>query len=493
MKRWTTDIDKLVFTHVVLIGVPTLFCYCLRLSGSDLLNWHLAIATIYLLSSVITIVESTNALFLRFATNEKRFIEGRVEQFLQLFKVALGVSGAKRPQPRQPLPKCSFVVVAYLPNEQDIILETLKHILVKVQRPPAGLELILAYNTPVDLPIEDDLRLLAEFHPELRLLKVEGSRSKAENLNAALEAVTGEITCILDADHQPCPDCFVRAWRWLERDYDVVQGRNVIRNHPYNFLTETIAIEFESLYGVSHAAKSFLSDTSIFGGSNGYWRTTVLRRIRFNPTMLTEDIDASLRTLLSGYRILHDRSIIATELAPTDLSAFWFQRKRWAHGWLEVSLRYQLRVLQSRRFTLWQKIYWTYLLLTTASFTLVSLQILPIILSSFLFQGTIASANNTYLWFSTAITFLSGVYQALVTMKIAYIRYPLRYFFQYSLFVFFYTVLKNIISVVAVYDYLHGHSEWVVTPRKRREFVSRPRQRSAALASGSSRLTSTKS
>ncbi|MDX2099755.1 MAG: glycosyltransferase [Leptolyngbyaceae cyanobacterium bins.59] len=491
MKKWSADRDKLIYTHIVLIGIPTIFCYCLRLTGSNLLEWHIAIATVFLLSSLIIVVESTNALFLRFAIRDKQMIQGRADRYLQSFKSALGVSGAKRPTPKCPLPKCSFIVVAYLPNEQEIILDTLLHILTKVQQPPQGLELILAYNTPIELPIEDELRRLAEFYPALRLLRVENSRSKAENLNAAIEVVTGDITCILDADHQPCPDCFVRAWRWLEKDYDVVQGRNTIRNHSQNMLTEMIAIEFESLYGVSHAAKSFLSDTSIFGGSNGYWRTSVLKQIRFNPRMLTEDIDASMRTLLSGYRILHDRSIIATELAPTDLRAFWYQRKRWAQGWLEVSLRYQLRVLGSNKLNLWQKAYWTYILLTTASFTIISLQIFPIGLSSFLYQGWVPAYTNEYLLFGTAVTLVSGVYQTLVTMKIAFLRYPIHYFIQYGLLVFFYTLLKNIISVVALYDYLHGNNEWVVTPRQGRRTLFFP-QRSAALTSGSSPLSSTK-
>lgn len=119
---------------------------------------------------------------------------------------------------------------------------------------------------------------------------------------------------------------------WIAQGYDVIQGRNVIRNYDENFLAQNVAIEFEQLYGISHAAKSFLTDSSIFGGSNGYWRTSVLKQIRFNPNRLTEDIDASLRTLLNGYKILHDRSIVTSELAPASLKTFWFQRKRWAHG-----------------------------------------------------------------------------------------------------------------------------------------------------------------
>ncbi|HEY9617498.1 MAG TPA: glycosyltransferase family 2 protein [Microcoleaceae cyanobacterium] len=465
MKKWSVDLHKLIYTHILLIGIPTIFYYCLRLDGLVLVDVHIAIATFFFFSSVIIIVEASNALLRRFAIEPPQFTANRVERLLRQAKSALGVAGYRRPMASSPLPRCSFLVAAYLPNEQDIILETLQHILHTVQRPAAGLELILAYNTPTDLAIEDELRSLTLLHPELRLLRVEGSHSKAENLNAALDIVTGEIVCILDADHHPAADCFFRAWRWLEHDYDVVQGRNVIRNHSHNLLTQNIAVEFESVYGVSHAAKSLLTDSALFGGSNGYWRTSVLQQIRFNPSRLTEDIDATMRTLLSGYRIVHDRSIVTTELAPIDFNSFWFQRKRWAQGWLEVSFRYQRRVWKSSKFTIWQKLYWTYLLYYCVVYSLCALQILPLILSLFLYQGFLPPSDNPYLWFCTVTTFFSGVYQTLVTMRIAAIRYPVFYFAQHAVFIFAYTILKNALVVVGLYDHLQGNNHWVVTPR----------------------------
>lgn len=492
MRKWSGDLHKLIYTHVLLIGVPTIFYYCLRQGGMTLVNVHMAIATFFLFSSLVIILEATSALFRRFAVVERK-PDNSFEQLTRTIKTAVGVGGRKRSRSRNPLPKCSFLVAAYLPNEQDIILDTVKHILNNVQRPAAGMELILAYNTPIDLPIEDDLHRLTQIHPELKVLRVEGSHSKAENLNAALNLVTGEITCIVDADHHPAPDCFFRAWRWLEHDYDVVQGRNIIRNHESNLLTQNIAIEFETVYGVSHAAKSFLTDSTIFGGSNGYWRTSVLQRIRFNPAMLTEDIDASMRTLLSGYRILHDRSIITTELAPEDFHSFWFQRKRWAQGWLEVSFKYQRRVWKSGKLTLWQKIYWTYLLYYCVLYSLIALQILPIILSLLLYQGTLPSSDNTYLWISTVITFSSGIYQTLVTMKVASTRYPALYFVQHAVLIFLYTILKNMIAVVGLYDHLNGFNKWVVTPRGAHTRRPLPAPHPTLLAPSTAGLTSTKS
>lgn len=491
-RKWLGDLHKLIFTHMVLVGVPTIFYYCLRQGGFTLVEVHQVIATFFLFSSVVIMVEATTALFRRFAVEDKQPPPSKGDRLWRSLKRAIGFGGRRRSRASSPVPRCTFLVAAYLPNEQDIILETIQHLLTQIHRSAAGLEVILTYNTPVDLPVEEDLQLLAAAHPELQLLRVEGSHSKAENLNAALAMVTGEIVCILDADHHPIADCFTRAWRWLERDYQVVQGRNIIRNHQHSLLTKNIAIEFESVYGVSHPAKSFLTDSTIFGGSNGYWRAETLKKIRFNPAMLTEDIDASMRTLLSGYRILHDRSIIATELAPVGFDAFWFQRKRWSHGWLEVSLKYQRRVWKSKYLTLWQKIYWTYLLYYCVIFSLLALQILPLIFSLHLYQGSMPASDNVYLWLSTVVTFASGIYQTLVTMKTAAGRYPAFYFIQHAALIFFYTILKNMITIVGLYDHLHGNNKWVVTPRgvqQRRPVV--PAAEPDLLPTNSTQLSST--
>lgn len=462
--RWQIA-GKLIFLNVLLIGLPTIACYYSMELGNVSLSWlHASLVVLYLTSAAMLIAESTAAVWRRFAGQSRLFLS-RSDVLKHRLKQSFGIRGAELPtHPR--LPRCSFIVAAYLPNEQNIILETLDHLLNRIHQPEAGLEVILAYNTPSMLPIERQLKRLARQYPNFRPYRVEGSHSKAENINAALEIVTGEITCILDADHHPAPDCFERAGRWMANGYDVVQGRNMIRNRGENLLTRLIAVEFEAIYGVSHSAKSLMVDTALFGGSNGYWRTSVLKQIRFNPTMLTEDIDASIRTLLQGYRIVHDRSITVTELAPNHISAFWSQRKRWSQGWLEVSLRYQKRFWKSPQLTFGQKLVWTHLLYYRELFPILSVQILPIVFSSWLVTGTIRFTDNAFLLLATIITFLSSLYKLFVTAKVGYRHYPAYYFVQYALLVPFYSLLKNLIAVVALYDHLHGKTDWVVTPRQ---------------------------
>ncbi|MGL5816512.1 MAG: glycosyltransferase [Phycicoccus sp.] len=238
------------------------------------------------------------------------------------------------PTPAGPPPRASAVVAAYLPNESATIVETIRAVL---DTDYPDLELVLAYNRPRRLPVEDQLEEMAAHDPRLRLVPVEGSLSKAQNVNAALAVVTGEFVGIFDADHHPAPDAFSRAWRWIASGHDVVQGRCLVRNGEVSVVSRLVAVEFECIYGVSHPGRSRLHGFAVFGGSNGYWRTSVLRRTRMRSSMLTEDIDASIRVVGGGGRIAHDPALHSSELAPTTLSALWWQRLRWSQGWFQVA------------------------------------------------------------------------------------------------------------------------------------------------------------
>jgi cellulose synthase/poly-beta-1,6-N-acetylglucosamine synthase-like glycosyltransferase len=466
-------IDKILLTHFVIIGLPTVLYYFILKSDGDLVFLHLLLPALYFVTSVVVIGEAVStALTYRQSSTTggaKQRIPnpkfGMVQRFLRAPRTNYR---AGLPASKASLPKCSLIVAAYLPNEQHIIFNTLDYILANVHRPEAGLEIILAYNRPERLAIEDQLEKFAEQHPELKLLCVEDSRSKAQNINAALEIVTGEITGILDADHHPNPDCFERAWRWLGNyRYTAVQGRNVIRNHDVNFMTRMIGVEFECIYGVSHPAKSLLVDTGVFCGSNGYWRTSTLKRVGFSSKMLTEDIDASFRTLLSGHNIVHDPMIVTTELAPVDLPSFWSQRKRWAQGWLEVTLKYQFSILRTKRLDGWQKFYWTLLLVYSAGFHLLALQAFPIALSLALSGESAPELAPEYVLAMTILTFVSGPIQALAAwiVRSDEVKQSAKDYLIYCAFIPFYCIFKSVIAITAIYDHLAGNAEWVVTGR----------------------------
>lgn len=142
----------------------------------------------------------------------------------------------------------TVLVPCYLPNEQHILKGTVTHIMENLEYPEPFL-LILCYNTPKPLAAEQELlpALEATRWPNgrtLRVLKVEGSHSKAENLNACLPLITTETLVIYDADHHPDPPSLMFAAEMMRRkDCHCVQGSTYLRYKP-TLLAKILDAEF---------------------------------------------------------------------------------------------------------------------------------------------------------------------------------------------------------------------------------------------------------
>jgi cellulose synthase/poly-beta-1,6-N-acetylglucosamine synthase-like glycosyltransferase len=374
------------------------------------------------------------------------------------------------PVPIESLPTCTVIVPAYLPNEAPIIVDTVLHMLEHIDVPHDRLEVIVPYNTPEPLDVEKMLARLASEDRRLVPLKVEGSKSKAENVNAALRIANGEVIAIFDADHLPEPDCFERAWAWLQNGYDMVQGRCVIQNYAVNALTQTVAVEFDTIYAVSHQGRSNISGSALFGGSNGYWRAEAIKKIAFDQTMLTEDIDSSARALLAGYHLAHDREIVSRELAPTQFVHWLYQRKRWAQGWFEVALRHQPALLKTPNLNLWQKTVWFYLLTWREMFPIFSAQIIGLIAAAYFLHHHIDWFGNWYYTATTVITLISGPILVLITLAASgkrTTRGRIAWFAGYMIVgIVVYTCIKTAIALLAQWSHVTKDREWITTPRR---------------------------
>jgi cellulose synthase/poly-beta-1,6-N-acetylglucosamine synthase-like glycosyltransferase len=241
-------------------------------------------------------------------------------------------------------PHITVIVPAYLPNEEDIIEDTISYILEKLEW-PGELTLHVAYNTPVSLPeIEDRLDALCRnaalpWGRIVKVQKVSGSTSKAENLNAALKTIATQHVAIYDADHYPDPQSLmVLHQRLVNNKLDCVQGSVYIRNLDSSILGRLVDIEFMGNWFLNLPALRMVSQFAFFGGSNAIWNREVLMSIGFDADVQTEDIDLSFKALLESRRIEFCPEARSGELAPVSIGAFFRQRLRWAVGWEQVSL-----------------------------------------------------------------------------------------------------------------------------------------------------------
>ncbi len=368
-------------------------------------------------------------------------------------------------EPTEPAPRATAVIAAYLPNEADTIVETLEVFL--RQEYSGGLQVVLAYNTPGPMAVEPRLELMAQNHPNLDVVKVEDSTSKAQNVNAALRVAEGEFVGIFDADHHPMDGAFERAWRWLDSDADVVQGHCVIRNGGDSWLTRLVAVEFEQIYAVAHPGRAGLHDFGIFGGSNGYWRASALERVRLRGSFLTEDIEASMRVLQAGGRIVNDPGLVSHELAPDTWTSLWRQRMRWAQGWFQVSCRHLGPTLRSPYLSLRQKLGATYLLGFREVYAWIAMLAWPLLGFLAWRDGGIDFTSPIFM-LATLFISVSGPVQTLAAWRLAtpeLRRHP-RWFVGAAVAnLLFYTELKNLIARIAHLKQLRGEHQWVVTPR----------------------------
>ena len=237
-----------------------------------------------------------------------------------------------------------LIIVAYLPNERDIIMDRALYALEQLDYPHDKIRINIVYNTPTSIePLESELHELPDRFAHARVIKVPNSKSKADNVNYFLSlGLTSDLIAVYDCDHYPHPN----GPRWaVERfiadpETDIVQGRCVVLNTRDSFLTSMIAVEFDKIYAVSHPGRATMWGFGLFCGSNGYWRTQLLRDLKMDGSMLTEDIDSALRAFSHGCKTVHDLNVTSYELAPVTFSAFWKQRLRWAQGWAQASLKH---------------------------------------------------------------------------------------------------------------------------------------------------------
>lgn len=184
------------------------------------------------------------------------------------------------PTKDEDIPIIDIVIVAYLPNEQDIIVDRTLYAVQQLIYPADRLRINIVYNTPRPMPeLQTELHGLAEKFSNLRVTQVPNSKSKADNVNYFLSLdIKTDVIAIFDCDHYPHP--YGPRWaaeRFVQnKDVDVVQGRCVVFNADHSVLTSMVAVEFDKIYAVSHPGRAEMWQFGLFCGSNGYCKSLFL-------------------------------------------------------------------------------------------------------------------------------------------------------------------------------------------------------------------------
>ena len=175
---------------------------------------------------------------------------------------------------------------------------------------------------------------------DIRHLRREGRAGfKAGALAGGLEQARGDFLLILDADFVARPDLIHRLLGpFLDSKVGMVQARWDHLNEGESQLTRCQAQLLDAHFffeqGGRWAAGRFLN----FNGTAGMWRREALEEAGgWSADTLTEDLDASYRAQMAGWRFVFRPLVGVPAELPGTVRDLELQQKRWAQGGIQTA------------------------------------------------------------------------------------------------------------------------------------------------------------
>jgi cellulose synthase/poly-beta-1,6-N-acetylglucosamine synthase-like glycosyltransferase len=229
---------------------------------------------------------------------------------------------------------------------------------------------------------------------------------KAGALQIALENTKAEFIAIFDADYTPPSDFLLRTIPYMLQDdkLAIVQSRWTHLNRYFNRITSAVAIGIDVHFFVEQTGRYASRCFQNFNGSGGVLRKSALVEAGgWQADTLAEDLDASYRMQMKGYRMLFLKDLSSPGEVPPTVPSFKKQQARWANGSLRTARKLLPSILPNNKFKIYQRLE-AFIHLT--GYLLHPMMFLSFLLASF---GTIFEVD-TFLVHSHMLTPFGGVF-----------------------------------------------------------------------------------
>ena len=269
------------------------------------------------------------------------------------------------------IPTLDILVAAR--DEQNVIARLVER-LVSLDYPPEKLKIYIIDDGSVD-NTPNILKRLSQKYERLNVI----SRSKNDGggksgaLNHALKFISGEWVFILDADAQLKNDTLQRVLSFAQNgSWSAVQLRKSVINTSKNFLTTCQGIEM-AMDAYFQVGRLYSAGISELRGNGQLVRKDILLNCgSFNENTVTDDLDLSLRLILSQSKIGIFWDPPVMEEAVEDIFALFRQRQRWAEGGLQRFFDYGRELILSK-LTFIQKFDLTYFFILQYALPIIAL------------------------------------------------------------------------------------------------------------------------
>ena len=269
------------------------------------------------------------------------------------------------------IPTLDILVAAR--DEQNVIARLVERLL-NLDYPSEKLKIYIIDDGSVDnTPII--LKKLSQKYEKLNIISrsKNAGGGKSGALNHALKFISGEWVFILDADAQLKDDTLQRVLSFARNgSWSAVQLRKSVLNTSKNFLTNCQGIEMamDAYFQLGRLYSAGVSE--LRGNGQLVRKDTLLSCGSFNENTVTDDLDLSVRLLLSQAKIGIFWDPPVMEEAVEDVYALFRQRQRWAEGGLQRFFDYGKNLIFSK-LTFIQKFDLTYFFILQYALPIISL------------------------------------------------------------------------------------------------------------------------
>jgi len=245
------------------------------------------------------------------------------------------------------IPTLDILVAAR--DEQNVIARLVER-LFDLDYPSEKLKIYIIDDGSVDdTPVI--LKKLSQKYEKLNIISrsKNAGGGKSGALNHALQFISGEWVFILDADAQLKNDTLRRVLGFAQNgSWSAVQLRKSILNTSKNFLTTCQGIEMamDAYFQVGRLYSAGISE--LRGNGQLVRRDILLGCGSFNENTVTDDLDLSVRLILSQSKIGIFWDPPVMEEAVEDIFALFRQRQRWAEGGLQRFFDYGRNLIISK-------------------------------------------------------------------------------------------------------------------------------------------------
>lgn len=304
------------------------------------------------------------------------------------------------------------------------------------------------FNVWVIDDISDDsmpevLRKLQVEFPHLKVINRQPGScpGKSAALNEALALCKGEVIAVFDADAYVAPDFLRRILPDLApENVGAVQAQKRMYEHQKGFLVEGQASEY-ALDSYFQVSRDLIGGAVELRGNGQLVKRQALIDVGgWNNRAITDDLDLSMRLLVSNWDIRFSSEAIVWEEAVTTLRGLLRQRRRWAEGSIRRYLDYIFPLNSPTRLSLVERLD---TLVFTVYFVVPALMLLEIT-SELINLLTGVPTYGKFLGLVAIAIFVTTQINVFIAMRIY--RAPL-------------SVLKALVQSFLVTGYIYGH--WV--------------------------------